>query len=550
MLRWTVHLEGGPRRVNHAAVAVGHRVYSFGGYCSGEDYETLRQIDVHIFNAVSLRWTKLPPVRPAARGQAPVVPYMRYGHSTVLIDDTVFLWGGRNDTEGACNVLYAFDVNTHKWSTPRVSGTVPGARDGHSACVLGKTMYIFGGYEQLADCFSNDIHKLDTSTMTWTLICTKGNPARWRDFHSATMLGSHMYVFGGRADRFGPFHSNNEIYCNRIRVFDTRTEAWLDCPPTPVLPEGRRSHSAFGYNGELYIFGGYNARLNRHFHDLWKFNPVSFTWKKIEPKGKGPCPRRRQCCCIVGDKIVLFGGTSPSPEEGLGDEFDLIDHSDLHILDFNTSHMSFEELLELQSRVGTKAYKQLVTGSNTKKQSSRPPVPKACVADKHRPLEMSAKVRVPFLRQVVPVSKKVARDPRFDDLSGEYNPEVFDKTYQFLDDIRAREKELVKKQLKKHRSGEEHEKLQQLLQRMEQQETAQKERKRQQELRLALKQERRAQAQQGHRPYFLKKSEQRQLVLAEKFKELKRSKKLESFLSRKRRRNAGKDRRHLPLSKE
>nr|XP_017512530.2 kelch domain-containing protein 3 isoform X4 [Manis javanica] len=550
MLRWTVHLEGGPRRVNHAAVAVGHRVFSFGGYCSGEDYETLRQIDVHIFNAVSLRWTKLPPVRPAIRGQVPVVPYMRYGHSTVLIDDTVFLWGGRNDTEGACNVLYAFDVNTHKWSTPRVSGTVPGARDGHSACVLGKTMYIFGGYEQLADCFSNDIHKLDTSTMTWTLICTKGNPARWRDFHSATMLGSHMYVFGGRADRFGPFHSNNEIYCNRIRVFDTRTEAWLDCPPTPVLPEGRRSHSAFGYNGELYIFGGYNARLNRHFHDLWKFNPVSFTWKKIEPKGKGPCPRRRQCCCIVGDKIVLFGGTSPSPEEGLGDEFDLIDHSDLHILDFSTSNMSFEELLELQSQEGTKTYKQSVARNSTKKQGSRPPVQNVCVVDKHRPLEMSAKVRVPFLRQVVPISKKVARDPRFDDLSGEYNPEVFDKTYQFLHDIRAKEKKLVKKQLKKHHSREKHEKLQQLLQRMKQQEMAQQEQKRQQELRLALKRERRAQAQQGRRPYFLKKSEQRQLALAEKFKELKRSKKLDSFLNRKRRRNAGKDRRHLPLSKE
>lgn len=62
---------------------------------------------------MSLRWTKLPPVRPAIRGQAPVVPYMRYGHSTVLIDDTVFLWGGRNDTEGACNVLYAFDVSEY-----------------------------------------------------------------------------------------------------------------------------------------------------------------------------------------------------------------------------------------------------------------------------------------------------------------------------------------------------------------------------------------------------------------------------------------------------
>lgn len=213
----------------------------------------------------------------------------------------------------------------------------------------------------------------------------------------------------------------------------------------------------------------------------------------------------------------------------------------------DTSDMSFEELLRLQSQVKPKTSKQLVTGNSTKTQSPRQP---ACVADKHRPLEMSAKVRVPFLRQVVPISKKVARDPRFDDLSGEYNPEVFDKTYQFLNDIRAKEKQLVKRQLKKHRSGEEHEKLQQLLQRMEQQEMAQQERKQQQELRLALKQERRALAQQGHRPYFLKKSEQRQLALAEKFKDLKRSKKLESFLSRKRRRNAGKDRRHLPLSKE
>lgn len=52
--------------------------------------------------------------------------------------------------------------------------------------------------------------------------------------------------------------------------------------------------------------------LNLHLN----FSLVSFTWKKIEPKGKGPCPRRRQCCCIVGDKIVLFGGTRLGGERG------------------------------------------------------------------------------------------------------------------------------------------------------------------------------------------------------------------------------------------
>lgn len=79
-------------------------------------------------STVSLRWTKLPPVRPTIRGHAPVVPYMRYGHSTVLIDDTVFLWGGRNDTEGACNVLYAFDVSEYgaafSHMVPRGAGKV------------------------------------------------------------------------------------------------------------------------------------------------------------------------------------------------------------------------------------------------------------------------------------------------------------------------------------------------------------------------------------------------------------------------------------------
>ena len=38
------------------------------------------------------------------------VPYMRYGHSASAIGDLVFIFGGRNDTRGACNTLYRFDT--------------------------------------------------------------------------------------------------------------------------------------------------------------------------------------------------------------------------------------------------------------------------------------------------------------------------------------------------------------------------------------------------------------------------------------------------------
>ena len=49
-MKWVVHLEGGPRRVNHAAVAVNDIIYTFGGYCTGEDYETPSPMDVHVLD--------------------------------------------------------------------------------------------------------------------------------------------------------------------------------------------------------------------------------------------------------------------------------------------------------------------------------------------------------------------------------------------------------------------------------------------------------------------------------------------------------------------
>jgi len=50
MLRWTCHLEGGPKRVNHAAVVVSEKIYSFGGYCTGEDYTNRTAIDIHVLD--------------------------------------------------------------------------------------------------------------------------------------------------------------------------------------------------------------------------------------------------------------------------------------------------------------------------------------------------------------------------------------------------------------------------------------------------------------------------------------------------------------------
>ncbi|XP_075904932.1 ribosomal RNA processing protein 36 homolog [Nelusetta ayraudi] len=210
------------------------------------------------------------------------------------------------------------------------------------------------------------------------------------------------------------------------------------------------------------------------------------------------------------------------------------------------SNMSFEDVLKLQNRVGTKVYNQVAYGgsgggsiSHGKRRKPR--------QNKNRPMEISAKRPVPVLRQVVTARKPMFRDPRFDDLSGEYKPEIFEKTYKFIDDIRSREKHLVQKKLKKLKTnGQRREELSFLLKRMENQERAKKNREEQRERELQFKRQQRERANQGAAPFFLKKSDKRKLQLAQKYEELKKSGKLDNFLSKKRKRNAGKDRRKMP----
>jgi len=277
------------------------------------------------------------------------VPYQRYGHTAVVYNDMVYVWGGRND-DSACNILFCFDTNTQCWSRPKVLGQVPGARDGHSACVIDHFMYVFGGYEEDIDQFSQDVHMLDLRSMEWSHLKPKGDPPSYRDFHSATAIGNFMYVFGGRGDQSGPLHSQEEVYCDQIMYLDTKMLLWHKPDVTGFHPLGRRSHSAFSYNNCLFIFGGFNGICHKHYNDLLRYDPQNCRWSVVKPRGIGPCARRRQSCCVVDDKVFLFGGTSPHPDANANgvsisqgylqipeEETRLMDHNDLFVLDFAPS---------------------------------------------------------------------------------------------------------------------------------------------------------------------------------------------------------------------
>ena len=141
--------------MNHAAVAVGELIFSFGGYCTGDNYRDERPIDVFVLDTSTLRWTEI--AKPVEVEQLAAWPYQRYGHTVVARGDTCYLFGGRND-EAACNHLFTFCTNTYQWTKPGVEGDIPGERDGHSAAIIGgcslSELFQFSFSTQATTCMS------------------------------------------------------------------------------------------------------------------------------------------------------------------------------------------------------------------------------------------------------------------------------------------------------------------------------------------------------------------------------------------------------------
>ena len=52
-------------------------------------------------------------------------------------------------------------------------------------------------------------------------------------------------------------------------------------------------------------FKSNNMRYQIHFISVLE----KHEWSLVKVKGLGPKPRRRQCCCVIDNRVFLFGGT-------------------------------------------------------------------------------------------------------------------------------------------------------------------------------------------------------------------------------------------------
>lgn len=139
-------------------------------------------------------------------------------------------------------------------------------------------------------------------------------------------------------------------------------------------------------------------------------------------------------------------------------------------------------------------------------------------------------------------------DPRFLDYTGELSHTHFSKNFEFLDEMRENEVQILSKKLRKAKGGKK-EKISQELNTLKQQLNERKLGKKVMQRIEAFKQEDRDKIKQGlkSKPFFLKNSDKKRLMAEEKFAQLKSTGKVNRYLQKKERKQQAAINQSIPM---
>lgn len=201
--------------------------------------------------------------------------------------------------------------------------------------------------------------------------------------------------------------------------------------------------------------------------------------------------------------------------------------------------LPFETLLELQKKVGSKSFSEFHSGNNGSTSKKRKAKAREQNDSDEAPDEVSSKHPPKKSHFSVPkVTQTRSIDPRFNPKAGKFKEDHFRKNFQFAFDLKDKELEQLKKTKKSIKNPEEREKTDYVIQRMENQKREYLRRKSKSVI-----------VNKDGTKYFPSKKEVLAKELVEKYEELKGTGKLQSHLEKRRKKQAGKERKKMDIAK-
>lgn len=224
------------------------------------------------------------------------MPTARSGFAAAQLNGLIYVCGGSVQNTGSIpgpetNMVEIFDPATATWSA---GPSMPTARIGATAAVLGGKLYVIGGDNLLAPGGTGIVEQFDPVSGTWSQLTSMPTA---RAFAAGVVIGTQIVVAGGASGGFDV--AATEAY--------DATNGWVAFSP---MTTARENLAADAINGVMYVAGGYAATSLTGYQAAFEaFDPLMDQWSTKAPM---PTARQRHAAVAVDGLLYVMGGENGS----------------------------------------------------------------------------------------------------------------------------------------------------------------------------------------------------------------------------------------------
>lgn len=231
-------------------------------------------------------------------------------HTAVNVDNTWLIIFGGYDGRKNHNILHRYNIISMKWEVAlKVGGRHPVGRNGHTATLVNKKVFIIGGWLGNGPLAANDILTLDVSDMdklAWIPCHAKGIAPGPCNMHTAEYMPELKLILIFRG-------GDGREYLNDLHAYHVERDEWMEVECSGEKPIPRANHSAAVVDTKMVIFGGWDG--HKRLNDLHILDTTGglFVWSQLAVAGSLiPEARAGMTLTAIRGQLFLFGGSGPA----------------------------------------------------------------------------------------------------------------------------------------------------------------------------------------------------------------------------------------------
>lgn len=246
------------------------------------------------------------------------LPNRILGHSATLVGHVIYVLHKSSRAKLPNRVLSVSILDTARriWETYRLKG--PKSCVGHVSFLIQDRLFLYGGRRD--DKIFSHLWGFDTVCMEWHKCVTRGFiPTEWKEYSGHYLECCHALILicGRIVDKV----------VNRVAVLDMDSMTWASPEIKGTAPLERTHHCSCVYYDRIFVFGGVGP-TKRYLNDLHVLNTEGvMMWSQPRLRGNHiPAPRKAMTMASCFGKLFVYGGLAQQQVTSSLDIFDIFNN--------------------------------------------------------------------------------------------------------------------------------------------------------------------------------------------------------------------------------